>query len=70
MSFEDKLIIEVRNRPILWDKRRDDYKNRLKSDREWGLVARSLNKTSEYIFYLLPVYYLFFYYIIYDEFEK
>ena len=47
MSFEDKLIIEVRNRPILWDKRKDDYKNRLKSDREWSLVARSLNKTSK-----------------------
>lgn len=48
MTFEENLINEVRTHPIVWNKWNEDYKNRLKSDKEWAIIARNLNKTSKF----------------------
>ncbi|XP_045495351.1 uncharacterized protein LOC123694094 [Colias croceus] len=46
MTFEENLINEVRTHPIVWNKWNEDYKNRLKSEKEWAIIARNLNKTT------------------------
>lgn len=39
MSFEEKLIENVRNKRVLWDKKDTNYKNRFKKTKAWKQIA-------------------------------
>ncbi|CAH2014950.1 unnamed protein product [Acanthoscelides obtectus] len=45
MTFEEDLINQVRLHPVVWNKKSEDYKNRLKSEKAWDIIARNVNKT-------------------------
>ncbi|CAH2016014.1 unnamed protein product [Acanthoscelides obtectus] len=47
MTFEEDLINQVRLHPVVWNKKSEDYKNRLKSEKAWDIIARNVNKTKK-----------------------
>lgn len=44
----EHLIEEVRKRPILWDSRREQYKDATQKDKQWEEIAHILEKESKY----------------------
>lgn len=48
-TFPEILIAEVKKRPVLWDIRHKNYRNRFLVDREWSLIATELNEAKEVI---------------------
>ncbi|CAH2003338.1 unnamed protein product [Acanthoscelides obtectus] len=49
MTFEEDLINQVRLHPVVWNKKSEDYKNRLKSEKAWDIIARNVNKTKKQV---------------------
>ncbi|XP_063537601.1 uncharacterized protein LOC134746959 [Cydia strobilella] len=48
-SVVDSLILEVKNRPILWDKKHELHKNRAVIDRVWEEVSAAIGKNKDQI---------------------
>ncbi|XP_063365237.1 uncharacterized protein LOC134653800 [Cydia amplana] len=48
-SIVESLILEVKNRPILWDKKHELHKNRAVIDRVWDEVSAAVGKNKDQI---------------------
>lgn len=51
-SFEEKLILLVKEKPCLYVKSSKEYKNAYKKDAVWASIAEQLNKPGKYDYVL------------------
>uniref|UniRef100_A0A2A4JCK4 MADF domain-containing protein n=1 Tax=Heliothis virescens TaxID=7102 RepID=A0A2A4JCK4_HELVI len=49
MNFIERLIKEVANRPVLWNRYENDYNNRAVMDQEWDNIAEALDKDKDFV---------------------
>jgi hypothetical protein len=49
-SMAEALISEVFKKPVLWDHRIKDYRNREVVDKEWRNLSQTLNISSKYCY--------------------